>query len=107
LPGDPRAIAWVKLLQKTGESPMRQLFFLIILLIVAGSAQAEDAAELVQSDCMSCHGDEVYTRENRMVRSLDGLRQQIGRCHLATGKDWTPDQVESVVQYLNGKYYKF
>lgn len=79
----------------------------LALVLCAGIAHAEDAAALVKRDCMSCHGNEVYTRDQRLVRSLDGLRQQIGRCHKATGKNWSPAQVESVVQYLNGKYYKF
>ena len=35
-------------------------------------------AALVKRDCMSCHGSEVYTRPNRMVNSLDGLRHQMG-----------------------------
>jgi len=86
---------------------MRNLVIALGLALAAGATQAEDAAALVQRDCMSCHGNEVYTRNPRMVRSLDGLRQQIGRCHMATGKNWSPAQVESVVQYLNTKYYKF
>ena len=86
---------------------MHKFVLALSLTFAAGLAQAEGAAALVKRDCLSCHGDEVYTRDNRMVRSLDGLRQQIGRCHMATGKNWSPDQVEAVVQYLNSKYYKF
>lgn len=86
---------------------MRTLMLALALTFAAGFVQAEDAGALVKRDCMSCHGNEVYTRDNRMVHSLDGLRQQIGRCHMATGKNWSPDQVEAVVQYLNSQYYKF
>jgi mono/diheme cytochrome c family protein len=67
----------------------------------------DDPATLVQRDCMSCHGNEVYTRENRMVNSLDSLRHQISRCHQVTGKAWSADQSEAVVQYLNSQFYKF
>ena len=87
---------------------MVKMLLLTSLFVVAGAVPAaENAAALVQRDCMSCHGNEVYTRSNRMVNSLDGLRHQIDRCHRATGINWTPDQAETVVQYLNRTYYKF
>lgn len=86
---------------------MRQILLTLLLISAAGLVHARDAAALVKRDCMSCHGDEVYTREKRMVRSMDGLRQQIGRCHRVAGTNWTPEESESVVQYLNQKYYKF
>ena len=86
---------------------MRQVLLTVSLILAAALVHAQDAAALVKRDCMSCHGDEVYTRDNRMVRSLDGLRQQIGRCHRVAGTDWSPDESEAVVQYLNKKFYKF
>jgi len=86
---------------------MRQILLTALLISAAGLVQAQDAAALVKRDCMSCHGDEVYTREKRMVRSMDGLRQQIGRCHRVAGSNWTSEESEAVVQYLNQKYYKF
>ncbi len=86
---------------------MYKIALSVALACGSAAAMAQNAAALVQRDCMSCHGDEVYSRSNRMVNSLDGLRHQIGRCHQATGKNWSPDQVEAVVQYLNRSYYKF
>ena len=86
---------------------MRNTLLTITLILAASSAGAQNAAALVKRDCMSCHGNEVYTRSNRMVNSLDGLRHQIARCHQATGKNWSADQVDSVVRYLNDRFYKF
>ena len=86
---------------------MPQILLTLTLILAAGLVQAQDAAGLVKRDCTSCHGDEVYTRDKRMVQSLDGLRQQIGRCHRVAGTNWTPEESEAVVQYLNEKYYKF
>lgn len=86
---------------------MRHLLLTLLLLSASGLVHAQDASALVKRDCTSCHGDEVYTRENRMVRSMDGLRQQIGRCHRVAGTNWTPEESEAVVQYLNKRYYKF
>jgi len=86
---------------------MRKILVPLALFTAAAQVHAQDAAALVSRDCMSCHGTEVYTREGRMVRSLEGLRQQIARCHSVTGKKWSATDVENVVQYLNATYYKF
>lgn len=86
---------------------MRKTLLTLLLILASGSAGAQDAAALVKRDCMSCHGNEVYTRSNRMVTSLDGLRHQIARCHQATGKNWSAGQVDNVVRYLNNNFYKF
>ena len=86
---------------------MVRMTVLALLALTSANVAAADPAALVQRDCMSCHGNEVYTRKDRMVNSLDALRHQINRCHQATGKNWTPEDVEAVVQYLNRGYYKF
>ena len=86
---------------------MRTLILATLLVAASAAANAENAASLVQRDCMSCHGNEVYTRGDRMVNSLDGLRHQIARCHQVTGKNWSAPEIESVVQYLNKNFYKF
>lgn len=87
----------------------------IILLMSAtvfGSAivQAADlkaGQSLHDANCMKCHDSSVYTRDDRKVSSLDGLRKQVKRCDLSQGLTWFDDQVEDVVQYLNTNYYHF
>ena len=59
------------------------------------------------ANCTSCHDSSVYTRQNRRVDSLEGLRKQVRRCERAQGLRWFDDQLESVVQYLNRTYYRF
>ncbi|MEN8176536.1 MAG: cytochrome c [Pseudomonadota bacterium] len=73
----------------------------------APAASADDAEALVERDCTSCHGAEVYTRSNRMVGSMQDLRTQIQRCHRAAGKNWSAQDVDQVVKYLNDRYYRF
>lgn len=77
---------------------------------LAGTAGATDlkaGQALHDQHCMKCHDSGVYTRDERRVNSLDGLRKQVARCELSLGLSWFDDQRENVVQYLNSNYYKF
>ena len=57
--------------------------------------------------CLKCHTDQVYTRENRFVKSLNALGKQVTRCKDNTGAPWYDEDTEAVVHFLNEKYYKF
>lgn len=73
----------------------------------AGAADLKAGQALHDQHCMKCHDSSVYTRDQRRVSSLDGLRKQVARCELSLGLSWFDDQRENVVQYLNNSYYKF
>lgn len=77
----------------------------ISLQAQAGDIQA--GKSLVDKNCYSCHGTEVYTRENRKITSLPGLKKQVRRCELALGLSWFDDQIDNATAYLNDGYYKF
>ena len=82
----------------------------LLLLAAVGSAQAGDPQEgkiLVDKNCYSCHGNEIYTRSARKVTSLAGLSTQVQRCELALGLRWFDDQIENAATYLNENYYHF
>lgn len=85
-------------------------FGVLFLVAIGSPAQAGDAAmggELHQQHCVSCHGTEVYTRDNRMVGSLDSLITQVNRCNVNLGTGWFDDEVEAVAAYLSENYYNF
>jgi hypothetical protein len=74
------------------------------------SVQAADLLrghELVETHCQRCHGSEVYTRPDRRVTSLPGLRKQVQRCELMLGLTWFDEDIENTAAYLNREYYKF
>jgi cytochrome c553 len=73
----------------------------------AVAADAAHGKALQQENCMSCHNDDMYTRENRKVTSLAGLDKQVRRCELSLGLQWFDDDVDDVVAYLNENFYKF
>lgn len=67
-----------------------------------------DGKQLHEDKCTTCHGDKVYTREDRMVNSKPELEHQVERCMKGAAKaDWSGPQTTSVIEYLNDRYYKF
>ncbi|MES9831422.1 MAG: cytochrome c [Candidatus Thiodiazotropha sp. LLP2] len=81
------------------------------LLILASSntfaGDAERGKQLNDEHCVKCHGTEVYTRPNRRVNDLAGLRKQVRFCEQNLGLTWFDDDIESTSTYLNLEYYKF
>ena len=83
----------------------------------AQSVSASDVArgkELHDANCIRCHasmfggdGSSIYTRTDRRVDSMAGLRQQIERCKNSLGVSWPAEDIDSVIAYLNTNFYKF
>lgn len=63
--------------------------------------------EAHKAHCYKCHTDEVYTRDNRFVKSIDALSKQVVRCKDGNDVPWFDEDTDAVVQFLNTKYYKF
>ena len=89
---------------------------LLLILITTGLATLGSASfaidvnhgkSLQQENCMSCHDDGIYTREERRVTTLDALRQQVQRCETNLNLTWFPEDVDAVIEYLNTSFYKF
>ena len=84
------------------------LFLLATCYSTAGVAESDvDADALHDEHCMSCHGTEVYTREDRMIQSLPALETQVRRCENVRGLRWFDDEVTAVTNFLNEHFYKF
>ena len=92
---------------------MKSLSKLLAAAILASTAHlavAADAAHgkaLQQENCMSCHDNAIYTRQDRKVTTLAGLDKQVRRCELSLGLQWFDEDVADVVAYLNNSFYKF
>ena len=88
----------------------------LLILITAGLATLSSSSfaidvnhgkSLQQDNCMRCHDDGIYTREERRVTTLDALRQQVQRCETNLDLTWFPEDVDAVIEYLNTSFYKF
>jgi hypothetical protein len=92
---------------------MKQFLPFIILaftIVASGTVLAFDPAagkQLVDENCNSCHGSELYTRKERLVTSRAGLTKQVKRCELALGLTWFDDDVDNAAEYLNQTFYRF
>lgn len=89
---------------------LRHPLALCALFSLAGNSWAadmENGKKLVDDNCYSCHGNEVYTRSDRKVKSFQGLHKQVQRCELSLGLSWFDDQIENASGYLNTSYYHF
>jgi cytochrome c2 len=71
------------------------------------AADIKNGKELQQKNCMSCHDDGMYTRENRFIKDLPGLRTQVQRCESTLGLKWFDEDVDDVTAYLDKQFYKF
>jgi hypothetical protein len=82
----------------------------LLAAIVAAKSHAagEDSVQnLYDQHCVACHGTEVYTREDRKVRSLSGLERQVRRCEAALGLRWFDEEVSDMTRFLNDRHYHF
>jgi mono/diheme cytochrome c family protein len=82
----------------------------LLLALAGGAARAggtDDGAALHAAHCTRCHGDEVYTRGNRLVHNAAELRDRVRDCELLAEAGWFEEEVEAVVEYLDERYYRF
>jgi hypothetical protein len=82
---------------------------MVIPLLLAGTVQAADfdAGQFITEKCSRCHDSSVYTRPNRRVQSLDGLNNQVRRCDAMLGTKLFEDDIKTLVDHLNQRYYHF
>jgi hypothetical protein len=92
---------------------MKCIPFLSLLILLASSARAAlpgDSAEgkrLHDANCKGCHDTDIYTRKDRLVRSLDALSEQLGDCSHMAKKEFSAIETQNIIKYLDDRFYKF
>ena len=95
---------------------MKKLIAATILVgFFSAAAQAEsmllgDVAKgkkLHEGACTQCHGSEVYTRKDHRVKSVEGLIGQVNMCNQNLARNYSDNQLNDLVKYLNDSFYKF
>lgn len=101
---------------KTPGKKMFNSLFLLSAVVVSNYSYASGdeikdpilhGEEAHNNHCYKCHSDDVYTRENRFVKSIDALSKQVVRCKEGNDIPWFDEDADAVVQFLNKKYYRF
>jgi hypothetical protein len=83
---------------------------MILLMPTAHAALPGDSADgkrLHDAKCMGCHDTGIYTRKDRIVRSLDALKQQFESCSHMAGKEFSAVETQNIIKYLNDQFYQF
>jgi hypothetical protein len=61
----------------------------------------------VHKVCLNCHGTELYTSQNRKIKSLDALRKDVVRWGDYYAPALSEQDVDDITAYLNRDFYKF
>ena len=64
-------------------------------------------ALLYQTHCIACHDKQIHWRDDRLATDWKTLTAQVRRWQTNTGLQWTDDEIDEVVRYLNRTIYKF
>jgi hypothetical protein len=80
---------------------------LLIVHNLAYAADVNNGMNLHQENCLRCHQSEIYTRDDRKVKTLEQLKKQVQQCELAIELGWFEEEVEDVTGFLNVTYYMF
>ncbi len=95
------------------KNKLSLILFALLSCMISSTTFANDAKHhkgqnLHDKKCTSCHGSEVYSRDDRMVKTMSALEHQVNNCMKGAAKaQWTKAQTTSVVDFLNDRYYKF
>ena len=73
----------------------------------AHAADAERGKVLYETRCGGCHASSVHQRNARKANSFAGVRTQVLRWSQQVGGIWSADEIDSVTQFLNRRYYGF
>lgn len=84
--------------------------YLIAILVVglafASHARAQAQAKTMHDTyCIMCHSTEVYTRESRIARDYDSLREQVQRWQANIALNWSDTEIEMMTNWLAERYY--
>lgn len=79
----------------------------LALVSVVNPLFADKGETLYEKSCTSCHGTAVFTRDDRGIKSLEGLKNRVKQCNNAVENKLSEDEFQSVADYLNKNFYKF
>jgi mono/diheme cytochrome c family protein len=80
---------------------------LFSIFVQTSAADIKRGEALHAANCVSCHNQGVYTRKDRRITSLDGLRSQVARCETNLDLKLFPEDIDAITDYLNTSYYQF
>lgn len=77
--------------------------------LFSGNANAGDLGRgqaLHDTFCVACHEPALYQREDRLANTYLEIRQQVDRWQGNARLRWSPQDIESVAEFLANRHYK-
>ena len=69
--------------------------------------QASRGALLYQTHCIGCHDRQIHWRDRKSATDWTSLSAQVRRWQANAGLEWTDEEIDEVVRYLNATIYRF
>lgn len=95
--------------------PVARLSALLGAALLSGAALFSDEASagdlgrgqaLHDTFCVACHEPALYQREDRLANTYLEIRQQVERWQGNSRLRWSPQDIESVAEFLANRHYK-
>lgn len=81
------------------------------------TAQAEQSAHqqappsrgelLYLNHCLTCHASNIHIRKQQHAKNINAIRNEVSRWSKHMQLKWSAYEIESVVDYLNTRYYQY
>ena len=90
---------------------MRPASVFLLALLAALPAAAQDPARgrlLYETQCLSCHYERIHERDAAHSRIVTraGLRAEVAERAALTGRPFTREDLEDIVEYLDRSHYR-
>ena len=88
---------------------MKSILFASLLTLLMPSAYAAPLAGDGANGkrFTECHQTDIFTRKDRKVQSLDGLKEQLVACSHVAKVDFSASEMQDLLKYLNDQFYHF
>ncbi len=93
---------------------MKRILGVLVSMLLMPTAYAAslpgDSANgkrLYDANCTGCHDTSVFSRTDRVVQSLDALREQLVSCSHMANSEFSASEMQDLLKYLNNEFYDF
>ena len=86
---------------------LRKCLLLLVLYGGFAAAQGGRGELLYLTYCHSCHTEQLHWRDKQVATNWTSLVVEVRRWQANGNLDWSADDVEAVVRYLNDHYYRY
>ena len=85
------------------------LLILLMTTTCAASSPGDsaDGKRLYDANCMGCHDTSVFTRKDRVVQSIDALKEQLASCTHMANKKFSESETQNLLKFLDDQFYHF